>query len=489
MGVLYSGAIAIPPIFGWTREQVPLWWVTTTIGVIGSIYAISGGLKAVAVSDCFNGIGLLIVGLWVPLAAISRLPNGLSDLFDNPENLQVWTTSCPVLDTDLKIRGMDVPAIPWHVVPFGLTVNNLYYWATNQIIVQRALGAESLAQGQKGVLFAACMKVMGFAFLCMPGILALTLERMGVQDNNGVPFAVRDKADTVYPELVNFVMPAWSKGVFVAVLMGSVLSTFNSGLNSASTMFSLELYKVYIDPEASQESLVRVGGLVGTLLTAGSFFIAPQFETNEGIFNSLQLINTFVSLPIVSVFLVGIFTSLPDALAAKTGFLVGAVTIISMQAFNGAENNPFYDNNAPAWANLHFLRIFELSFLFAMEIIAIMTYSPMLRQLLGGKGTPTPPTPFVQKNNPAVDTTPFASLHLIILGNAVALTVLLFVLQQASLIGFYLFWLLWIMVCASLILAPVPETVPVDRKAGAGSFLLSLRTNTFSRSSILSAQI
>merc|ERR1711920_834207 len=89
--VLYTGAIAIRTIFGWTDEDVPLSWITTGIGAIGAIYAVSGGLKAVAVSDCFNGIGLLIVGMWVPLAAISMLPNGLNDLFDHPENLQVWT--------------------------------------------------------------------------------------------------------------------------------------------------------------------------------------------------------------------------------------------------------------------------------------------------------------------------------------------------------------------------------------------------------------
>merc|ERR1719210_926210 len=103
--VLYSGAIAIMTIFRWTPDQIPLYYVTTLIGIIGSIYAVSGGLKAVAVSDCFNGIGLLIVGLWVPLAAISMLPNGLSDLFDYPENLQVLTRECPVWDETTRVRA------------------------------------------------------------------------------------------------------------------------------------------------------------------------------------------------------------------------------------------------------------------------------------------------------------------------------------------------------------------------------------------------
>merc|ERR1712113_147956 len=265
-------------------------------------------------------------------------------------------------------------------------------------------GAESLAQGQKGVLFAACMKVMGFAFLCMPGILGVVFERMGIQDADGIPFEIGAKADTVYPQMVTFVMPGWSLGLFLGVLLGSVLSTFNSALNSASTMFSLEIYKIYIDTEASEESLVKVGSFFGIFLALGSFFIAPQFAGSPGIFNQLQLFNTIVSLPILSVFFVGILTTLPDALAAKSGFLVGACCILAMQLLNGAGNNPLYGGDAPAFAHVHFLHIFELSFLVAMETIAVMTYSPKLRQFLGGSAKPTA---YVEKpNQNAVDMTP-----------------------------------------------------------------------------------
>merc|ERR1719356_1352040 len=256
----------------------------------------------------------------------------------------------------------------------------------------------------------------------MPGILGVVFERMGIQDADGKPFVIGEKADTVYPQMVNFVMPAWSQGLFLGVLLGSVLSTFNSAFNSASTMFSLEIYKIYIDTESSKDSLVRVGGFFGIFLTIGSFFIAPMFASSPGIFNQLQLFNTIVSLPILSVFFVGILTTLPDALAAKSGFVVGALCILAMQLLNGAGNNPLYGGDAPAYAHVHFLHIFELSFLVAMEAIAVMTYSPMLRRLLGGQGKPTR---YVEKpDQNAVDMTPFASLKLVILGNAVALTVL-----------------------------------------------------------------
>merc|ERR1712039_30084 len=122
-----------------------------------------------------------------------------------------------------------------------------------------------------------------------------------------------------------------------------------------------------------------------------------------------------------------------------------------------------------------------------MEVIAVMTYSPVLRRLVGGTERPTRYQPKANQN--AVDMTPFSSLPLIILANSLVLTFLLAVLQFSSLIGFYVFWLLWIVVATLLILAPVPEAVAVEKPGpqGAGSFLLSLRTNTFDKGSIVAA--
>jgi len=465
--------------------------------LFGALYAVKGGLKAVAISDCFNGIGLLIAGLSIPIAAIAMLPNGLSDLFENPENLQVVTRSCPVYDEDTMIRANDYPKVPWGVIPTGLTLKNIEYWTMNQIIVQRALASESLAQGQKGVLFAACMKVMGFAFLCLPGILAVVFQRLGVQDVIGaIAWEGGTKADLIYPAMVNFVLPGWSKGLFMGVMLGSVLSSFNSALNSASTMFTLEIYKVYIDKEASQESLVKVGSFFGIFLTVCSLFEAPVFELSDSIFDMLQLVGTWYAVPVIAVFFVGIMTTIPDALAAKSGFVVGFVCVIGMQVFNPGDDNPLYLGEGvdpPPYATIHFLHIMALSFLLALETIAVMTYSPMLRRLLGGNGTDGTPKPYVQQTKNMVDMTPFTWLPLTILGNIITLTTLLAVLQLSSVVGFIVFWILWIVVCTLLILAPVPDAAPVDGKEagpqGAGSFLLSLRTNTFSKSSIVAAQI
>merc|ERR1719210_3094355 len=146
----------------------------------------------------------------------------------------------------------------------------------NQLIVQRALATKSLAQGQKGVLFAAAMKVVGFTFLCLPGVIGMIMVRRGVEVD-GKPFKV-EKADEVYPEMVKAVMPTWALGFFAAVLLGSILSTFNSALNSASTLFGLDIYRVYINPEASEERVVKVASAFGASLTVLSLAIAPQLQ-------------------------------------------------------------------------------------------------------------------------------------------------------------------------------------------------------------------
>jgi len=145
-----------------------------------------------------------------------------------------------------------------------------------------------MSDGQKGVLFAATMKVMGFAFLCVPGLVAILLQDLGVKTQDGEPFQILENADTTYPTLVRAVMPRWSLGFVLGVLLGSVLSTFNSALNSASTMFGLEIYKEYIKPDADQGNVVMAANVFGVFLTLFSFVIAPLLAGVGGIFNFLH---------------------------------------------------------------------------------------------------------------------------------------------------------------------------------------------------------
>jgi SSS family solute:Na+ symporter len=429
--VLYTGSLALRNIF--ELDEVPFWVVSTGIGIVGACYAIFGGLKAVAISDCLNGIGLLVVGLWVPYAALQKI-GGLSNLFEeSPSFLRPMVTESEIFDNDKASRSLGAPSVPWDVTLTGLMLQNLYYWSTNQLIVQRALGARSLAEGQKGVLFAASMKVVGFSFLCMPGIIGAVMVKNGVVVD-GKPFTV-DKSDEIYPLLVRTVMPDWSLGFFAAVLLGSILSTFNSALNSASTLFGLELYKVYVNREATEERVVQVSTFFGASLAVGAIIIAPNLEGVESIFDLLQRIKTLASLPIITTFLVGICTVLPDAFAAKVGFVVGAL-IYGVGQF---------------LPEPHYLHVFFLCFLISLATMMVAAYVPCVRTCFRQEAKPIP---FVEKPAAVVSMVHWSATYPVV-GAIVSLVVLLTVsLQIGSIWLFSCFWALWALATITLMALP-----------------------------------
>merc|ERR1711972_820496 len=222
-----------------------------------------------------------------------------------------------------------------------------------------------------------------------------------------------ERADEVYPEIVKAVMPTWSLGLFAAVLLGSVLSTFNSALNSASTMFGLEIYKVFINKEASDDRVVKVAGIFGATLTVVSFVIAPQLAHVDSIFSFLQQANSIVSLPIVTVFFVGIATALPDALSARVGFVVALVACGLGQLVDG----------------LHFLHLFFVCFLLAAAAMALVTYAPALRTSLGLAA----PVLYQQEEGAnKVDITPWKFLYPVIGMILTLLAILIVALQIGS---------------------------------------------------------
>jgi SSS family solute:Na+ symporter len=388
-------------------------------------------LKAVAVSDCLNGVGLLIVGLWVPAAAL-RTIGGLSGLFAEPDFIKPMVSESEVFDDATGVRSLGEPSMPWHVTISGLMLQNLYYWSTNQLIVQRALAARSLAEGQKGVLFAASMKVVGFTVLCLPGVIGALMVKNGVSID-GKPFVV-EKSDTVYPLLVKAVMPEWSLGFFAAVLLGSILSTFNSALQSASTLFGLEIYKIYINPEASDSRVVKVASMFAIVISLASFVIAPLLSGVTSIFDWLQHAKAMASLPIISTFLVGIATVTPDAFAAKVGFVVGVVMYGAGQALKEP----------------HFLHVFMICFCASLASTLAATYVQPLRRLF----RQPPAVPFHETVAAVVDIKSWPGLYPVIGAVFLLVGLLTVSLQVASQPLFLVFFALWLLAVGALVLLP-----------------------------------
>ena len=350
--VLYTGSLALKSMF---NINISLWLIVILIGSLGSAYAIFGGLKSVAVSDTINGAGLLIGGLAIPFLGLYALGDGsflsgISTLLnDKPEYLRVLTRT--------NLEG-DIVSVPWPTLFTGMMFIQIFYWSTNQVIVQRAMAAKSLAEGQKGVLFASAMKLVGPLMLCLPGIIALHMTELPI-----------GRQDQVYGALVRYVLPDWSLGLFAAVLMGSILSSFNSALNSASTLFSLQFYKGYINQNASGEQIVKTGKRFGIFLALASMMIAPMLAQTQSIFQYLQKVNGLYSVPIIGIFLLGITTKHVPAVAAKVGMIVG-MAIYAFFSFENLHNVPEFF--ADASGDLHWLHGYFISFVSAVLVMLVI---------------------------------------------------------------------------------------------------------------------
>ena len=350
--VLYTGSLALIGMFD---IKLPLWMIVAIIGILGSSYAIFGGLKSVAVSDTLNGVGLLVGGLAIPFLALVALGGGsffegLSILGgDNNQYLAVLTQT----NVDTK-----VVSVPWPTLFTGMMFIQIFYWSTNQVIVQRAMAARSLSEGQKGVLFASAMKLVGPIMLCLPGIIALHMTDLNI-----------GKQDQVYGAIVRHVLPDWSLGLFAAVLMGSILSSFNSALNSASTLFSLQFYQGYIKPSASGEEIVKTGKYFSIGLAAASILIAPLLAQMQSIFEYLQKVNGLYSVPIIGIFLLGITTKHIPALAAKVGMVVGMAFYAFFSFVNIKDVPTFFANGD---GDLHWLHGYFISFLSSVIVMIVL---------------------------------------------------------------------------------------------------------------------
>ena len=314
--VLYSGALAIntmfdvPEMLG-TGPVTTLWITVWAIGLIGSIYAIFGGLKAVAVSDSINAVGLIVGGSLIPIFGLMKIGDG--NVFTGLNRL---TTELP---EKFNIIGGPDSDVPFWTLFTGMIIVNFYYWGTNQAIIQRALGAKNLKEGQKGLLLAAFIKILGPFIVVLPGIIAFYIFKGDLAN-----------PDEAYPMVVKAVLPVAFIGFFAAVLFGAILSSFNSALNSSVTLFGLDFYKEYINSEASEKQVVKAGKIFGIVLAIFSMAIAPLlYGVEGGIFTYLQQLNGTHSVPILAIIIVGIFSKRVSAKAANISILFSVVTYLT----------------------------------------------------------------------------------------------------------------------------------------------------------------
>lgn len=344
--VLYAGSIAVlqlfdvPGLLGVSDSQA-LWMTIVAIGLIGSVYAVFGGLKAVAISDTLNGIGLLVIGVTVPVLGLSLLGEGSVS-----SGLAIITST----DTQ-KLNAIGGPGDP---TPFGtlftgMILANLFYWCTNQYVIQRTLAARNLAEGQKGVLFTGFFKVMVPFMMMIPGIIAFHLYGPGLSP-----------IDQAYPRLVRDVLPGYASGFFLAVLLGAVFSSFNSLLNSAATLFCLDVYAPLKKQPVDDKTLIRVAKIASVVIALFSFVVAPLLQyAPEGLWQLIRMFTGFYNIPVIAVVLVGLFTTRVPAVGAKVAIVFHVIAY-------GLLRFVFDDV-----VTLHFLHVYAILFVIEVAIMLL----------------------------------------------------------------------------------------------------------------------
>jgi solute:Na+ symporter, SSS family len=317
--VLYSGAIAINAIFDLAGIFEQRWnispedaefWANTLgiwcIGIIAGTYTIYGGLKAVVWSDFLQGGALLIGGVIVTILGFQLLGDG--NILTGIKSL--YAENSDKLHVVLPWNDPDVPSLA--VFFGGLWIGHIHYWGCNQFITQRTLGAKSLSEGQRGIMLAALIKLFIPFIIVFPGIIAFQLF--------GNEISTGDKA---YPYLISQILPPYLRGIMFAALCGAVMSTFNSGLNSASTIFTIDIYQKYINRNSSQKRLVLIGRIATAFFVILACIWAPIISNFEGVFMYIQEFWGFIAPGIVAAFLVGLVVKTAPARAAKGAMLLG----------------------------------------------------------------------------------------------------------------------------------------------------------------------
>ncbi|MDB2380005.1 solute:sodium symporter family transporter [Luminiphilus sp.] len=342
--VLYAGSVAvlklfdIPEFLGLSYGS-SLVLTVIVIGSVGALYAVLGGLKAVAVSDTLNGLGLLIVGIAVPLLGLHLLGGDIAS--------GVHIVTSTDVDKLNAIGDQDDPT-PFGTLFTGMVFANLFYWCSNQYVIQRTLAAKSFAEGQKGVLLSGYFKVLVPFFMMVPGVIAYHLYGSRL-----------DSIDLAYPQLVKDTLPTWALGFFLAVLLGAVFSSFNSLINSSATMLTLDVIQPLARQPIEDSRLVSIAKISSIGIAAVSLGIAPLLQfAPEGLWQIIRIFSGFYNIPIIAVVLVGMLTTRVPALAVKVaiGFHLIAYALLQFV---------FKDV-----INIHFLHLYAI--LFASEVAILL---------------------------------------------------------------------------------------------------------------------
>ncbi len=308
-----SVTIAAGGIIFTTLLGVDFWTGSLIIVVLTGAYTLFGGLKAVVWTDFVQLIVLGIGSISLTYFAYREIGGWEHVVFNvTPQHLSLW-------------RPMDDADFPWTGIILGAPILGVWYWCTDQFIVQRVLAAKNVDHARKGTIFAGFLKLLPLFFFVLPGVLTFALVNAG---HETLTFPREDGItgyDAALPMLTMNVLPVGLRGLVVSGLIAALMSSLSSVFNSCSTLITLDVYKKY-KPMATEKQLVRVGQISTLILIVLGLSWIPLLKLIEGgLFQKLQSIQAYISPPIAAVFLVGIMSKRVNSRGAKWALITGLV--------------------------------------------------------------------------------------------------------------------------------------------------------------------
>jgi SSS family solute:Na+ symporter len=354
---LYAGGILLNTVVGWDMYTSAI-----VIVLITGLYTILGGLSAVIYTDLFQMFILIIGSITLTIIGLNQA-GGWGNLVSNTPP-DYWS----------MFKPMTHPDFPWTGIIFGAPILGIWYWCTDQYIVQRVLSAKNIHNAQSGTIFAGFLKILPVFILVLPGIIAFNLY--------GVT------GDKAYPELVKNLLPTGLRGLVVAGLLAALMSSLSAMFNSTSTLVTIDLYKK-IKPDADEKSVVRFGRLTTGLMVVLGLLWIPFIGllSDDRMYVYLQSVQAYISPPIAAVFLLGLFWKRVNGKGAisalLTGFVLGTIRLI-LEINNKLNqlNNDFLIYIASI-NFLHYAIILFVISILVLVIVSLLTDAPSEKKIDG----------------------------------------------------------------------------------------------------------
>ena len=369
---IYAGGIVVSELLG-----IPFWYGAIGVVVFTGIYTVIGGMKAVIYTETLQAIVLILGSLIITYLGLQEVGgwNELRNIVvaESPNHFNMW-------------RPMTDPDFPWTGLLFGGTIVGIWYWCTDQYIVQRTLAANNIKIGRRGAIFGAYLKLLPIFIFLIPGIIAFALS---IKDP--AIFSI-EKADRAFPMLVKTLLPVGLKGLVAGGLMAALMSSLASVFNSCSTIFTIDIYKK-LRPLESEKNLLNVGKIATTVIVILGIIWIPIMEKIGGgvMYQYLQNVQSYIAPPVTAVFLLGIIWKRVNAKAAITTLLSGLILLILRL---GSEiyyqpviaSGQVIDNFMFAFATVNFSHMAILMFIFSVLLcvsVSILTRPPDYTKISG----------------------------------------------------------------------------------------------------------